>query len=69
MPIDPVKEYTIEDENDADFELGDLFKEPNHRSMDAVIEHAQQLSFVVERIKQYFFNKAKEVLEKNQWDE
>jgi hypothetical protein len=29
MPIDPVAENTIEDENDADFELDDLFKEPN----------------------------------------
>ena len=28
MPIDPVAENTIEDENDADFELDDLFKEP-----------------------------------------
>jgi hypothetical protein len=36
MPIDPVAENTIEDENDADFELGDLFKEPKNRSMDAV---------------------------------
>jgi hypothetical protein len=46
IPIDPVKEHTIEDENDADFELDDLFKEPKNRSMDAVIEHAQQLIFV-----------------------
>jgi hypothetical protein len=37
MPIDPVAENTIEDENDADFELDDLFKEPNNRSMAAVI--------------------------------
>ena len=28
MPIDPVAENTIEDENDAEFELDDLFKEP-----------------------------------------
>ena len=40
MPIDPVAENTIEDENDADFELDDLFKEPKNRSMDAVIECA-----------------------------
>jgi hypothetical protein len=33
MPIDPVAENTIEDENDADFELDDLLKEPNNRSM------------------------------------
>ena len=26
MPIDPVAENTIEDENDANFELDDLFK-------------------------------------------
>jgi hypothetical protein len=44
MPIDPVAENTIEDENDADFELDDLFKEPNNRSMGAVIAHAQFLS-------------------------
>jgi hypothetical protein len=43
MPIDPVAENTIEDENDADFELDDLFKEPNNRSMAAVIAHSQQL--------------------------
>jgi hypothetical protein len=43
MPIDPVAENTIEDENDADFELDDLFKEPNNRSMETVIQHAQGL--------------------------
>jgi hypothetical protein len=37
--------------------------------MDAVTVHAQQLIFVDERIRGYFFNKAKEVLEKNQWEE
>jgi hypothetical protein len=56
------RENTIEDENDADFELDDLFKEPNNRSMDAVIEHAHQLIFVDAHIKEYFFSKAKEVL-------
>jgi hypothetical protein len=45
MPIDPVAENTIEDENDADFELDDLFKEPNNRSMDAVTVHVQQPNF------------------------
>ena len=69
MPIDPVAENTIEDENDADFELDDLFKEPKNRSMETVVEHAQQLIFVDERIKEYFFSKAKEVLKRNQWDE
>jgi hypothetical protein len=69
MPIDPVAENTIEDENDADFELDDLFKEPKNRSMDAVTVHAQQLIFVDERIREYFFSKAKEVLKRNQWDE
>jgi hypothetical protein len=69
MPIDPVAENTIEDENDADFELDDLFKEPNNRSMDAVTIHAQQLVFVDGRIKEYFFSKAKEVLKRNQWDD
>jgi hypothetical protein len=54
MPIDPVAENTIEDENDADFELDDLF---------------QQLIFVDERIKEYFFSKAKKLLKRNQWDE
>ena len=68
MPIDPVAENTIEDENDADFELDELFEEPSNRSMAAVVAHAQQLIFVDERIKEYFFNKAKEVLKKNQWD-
>jgi hypothetical protein len=57
MPIDPVAENTIEDENDADFELDDLFKEPNNRSMDAVIAHAQQLIFVDGHIKEYFSTK------------
>jgi hypothetical protein len=66
MPIDPVAENTIEDENDADFELDDLFKEPNNRSMDAVTEHAHQLIFVDARIKEYFFSKAKELLKRNQ---
>jgi hypothetical protein len=69
MPIDPVAENTIEDENDADFELDDLFKEPKNRSMDAVTDHAEQLVFVDERIKKYFFSKALEVLEKNEWEE
>ena len=69
MPIDPVAENTIEDENDADFELDDLFKEPNNRSKDAVTVRAQQLTFVDARIKEYFFSKAKEVLKRNQWDD
>ena len=69
MPIDPAAENTIEDENDADFELDDLFKEPKNRSMDAVTDHAEQLIFVDEGIKQYFFGKAMEVLKRNQWDE
>jgi hypothetical protein len=69
MPIDPTAENTIEDENDADFELDDLFKEPNNRAMAAVIAHSQQLIFVDGRIKEYFFSKAKELLKRNQWDE
>jgi hypothetical protein len=69
MPIDPEAESTIEDENDTDFELDDLFKEPQNRSMETVIEHAQGLAFVDGRIKEYFFSKAKEVLKRNQWDE
>jgi hypothetical protein len=68
MPIDPVAENTIEDENDADFELDDLFKEPINRSMAAVIAHSQQLIFVDERIKEYFLSRAKELLRRNQWD-
>lgn len=69
MPIDPGAENTIEDENDADFELDDLFKEPNNRSMDVVTVHAQQLIFGDAHIKEYFFSKAKEALKRNQWDE
>jgi hypothetical protein len=69
MPIDPVSEFTIEDENDADFELDELFKEPKNRSMDAATQHAQGLIFVDAHIKEYFFSKAREVLEKNQGDE
>jgi len=69
MPIDPVAENTIEDENDADFDLDDLFKESNNRSMAAVIAHSQQLIFVDERIKEYLFSRAKEVLKRDQWDE
>jgi hypothetical protein len=69
MLIDPAAENTIEDENDADFELDDLFKEPKNRSMDVVTVHAQQLIFVDERIREYFFSKAKEVLKRNQWDD
>jgi hypothetical protein len=69
MPIDPVAENTIEDENDADFELDDLFKEPINRSMAAVIAHSQQLIFVDERIKEYFLSRAKELLRRNQWDD
>jgi hypothetical protein len=57
MPIDPVAENTIEDENDADFELDDLFKEPNNRAMAAVIAHSQQLIFVDGHIKEYFFRR------------
>jgi hypothetical protein len=62
------REY-VEDENDADFELDDLFKEPDNRSMAAVIAHSQQLIFVDERIKEYCFSKAKELLKRNQWDD
>jgi hypothetical protein len=69
MAIDPVAENTIEDENDGEFELDDLFKEPNNRSMAAVIAHSQQLIFVDERINEYFFSKAKELLKRNQWDD
>jgi hypothetical protein len=69
MPIDPVAENTIEDENDADFELDDLFKEPNNRSMETAVEHAQGLVFVAGRIKEYFFSKAKELRKRNQWDD
>jgi hypothetical protein len=69
MPIDPVAENTIEDENDADFELDDLLKERNNRSMAAVIAHSQQIVFIDGRIKEYFFSKAKELLKRNQWDE
>ena len=69
MPIDPVAENTIEDENDADFELNDLFKGPNNRSMAAVVAHAHQLIFVDAHIQEYFFSKAKELLKRNQWDE
>jgi hypothetical protein len=64
-----VAENTIEDENDADFELDDLFKEPNNRSIDAVTVHVQGLIFVDGHIKEYFFSKAKELLKRNQWDE
>jgi hypothetical protein len=69
MPIDPGAENAIEDENDADFELDDLFKEPNNRSMETVIEHAQGLIFVDAPIKEYFLSKEKELLKRNQWDE
>jgi hypothetical protein len=69
MPIDPVSEFTIEDENDADFELDDLFKEPKNRSMETAVKHAQGLVFVDGRIKEYVFGKAKELLKRNQWDE
>ena len=70
MPVAPAAENTIEDENDAEFELDELFKEPQiNRSMDAVTAHSQQLFFVDARIKEYFFSKAKEVLKRNQWDE
>jgi hypothetical protein len=69
MPIDPVAENTIEDENDAEFELDDLFKEPHNRSMAAVTAHSQGLVFVDGRIKEYFFSKAKELLKRNQWDD
>ena len=64
MPINSVAENTIEDENDADFELGDLSKEPKNRSMDAVTVHAQGLIFVDGRIKEYFFGKSEGITEK-----
>jgi hypothetical protein len=57
MPIDPVSEFTIEDENDADFELDDLFKEPKNRSMETAVKHAQGLVFVDGRIKGMFLVK------------
>jgi hypothetical protein len=65
MPIDPVAENTIEDENDADFELDDLFKELNG----CRDYSSSATNFVDAHIKEYFFSKAKEVLKRNQWDE
>ncbi len=64
MPIDPVAENTIEDENDADFELEDLFKEPKNRSMETVIEHAQGLLFVDGCIKRVLFQQSEGSAEK-----
>ena len=71
MPIGPIEhgKFKVENQSDADVCLRELFKEPKYRSMAAVIAHAQQLIFVDEPIKEYFFSKAKELLKRNQWDD
>jgi hypothetical protein len=53
MPAGPIEESTIEDEDDANFELAELFKEPRNRSMAAVTAHTQQLIFIDARVKDY----------------
>lgn len=60
MPMEPIKEFRIENEGDADARLRALFKIPENRSMNAVIEHAEDIEDP--RVRTYFITKAREIL-------
>jgi hypothetical protein len=60
MPIEPIKEFNIENEGDADLRLSALFKIPENRSMNAIMEHAEDIEDP--RIRTYFITKAREML-------
>ena len=58
MTIEP---YKIESESEADYYLQELLKHHKYRSMNEVIMRAQQY-IKDDRLKNYFINKAKEML-------
>lgn len=60
MPIEPIKEFKIENEGDADLRLRDLFWIPESRSMNAIMEHAEDIED--SSIRTYFITKAREML-------
>jgi hypothetical protein len=61
MGVLPVQSYIIENEIYADEYLTNLLKNPDYRSMDVV--HARAAKRCKdERVKNYFINKAKEML-------
>ncbi len=61
MSVSPIRSFTIENEIYADEYLTDLLKNPEDRSMDVVCVRADEYC-KDERVKNYFINKAKEML-------
>lgn len=60
MQMEPIKEFRIENEGDADLRLRDLFKIPENRSMNAVMEHAEDIEDP--RVRTYFITNGREML-------
>lgn len=61
MPVGPVELFKIESEDEADYYLTELLRDPENRSMTEVLLREQE--YVKDpRVKVYFINKAKEML-------
>jgi hypothetical protein len=61
MIVEPVRTYVIESEADADYYLTSLLEKPEYRSMDVVrIRAAEHIKD--QRLKNYFINKARDIL-------
>lgn len=61
MNVGPVQPYMIENESDADTYLTALLENPDYRSIDVVRARAAKYC-KNEHLKNYFINKAKDVL-------
>jgi hypothetical protein len=61
MAIGPIEPFQIENEQEADDYLRDLFKKPEFRSLDEV--HVRARKYIKsDHLKNYFINKASEFL-------
>ena len=60
MPIEPIKEFEIDNVDDAESYLRDLLRKPENRSMALIREHAQIVKG--EDLRKYFTTKAEEML-------
>jgi hypothetical protein len=61
MNVGPIQTYMIENEPEADYYLTSLFDKSEYRSMDVV--HVRAAEHIKdERLKNYFINKARELL-------
>lgn len=61
MSVGPIQSFGIENETYADDYLTALFEKPEYRSMDEVRQRAAEY-IKDERLKNYFINKAKDML-------